>query len=289
MKIIDGKAIAAQIQEELKSSIHLTQGRRPCLAVILVGEHAPSLIYVNRKAQACESIGILSIQKRLPAAISEKELLSELEQLNKNPNVDGILVQLPLPEHINPMTVIHRIDPEKDVDGLHPLNAGKLLIGDNDGFTPCTPLGIKVLMERSGIEVSSKHVVVLGRSNLVGKPVAALLMQNAPGANATVTIGHSRSNNLKNLCHLADILIVAIGQPRFVTPDMIKQGAVVIDVGINKIQDPTLPNGYKLVGDVDFDKVKEKCSFITPAPGGVGPMTIAMLLSNTWKSYMRKF
>lgn len=276
--IMDGKAVATQIQQELKQEIaQASKKRPPCLAVILVGTHLPSQIYVNRKRKACESIGILSILHQLPEETSEAMLLQQLDQLNRDPNVDGILVQLPLPPQINPMTIIQRIDPRKDVDGLHPINAGKLLTGDTTGFVPCTPLGIKVLLERSEINVSGKHVVILGRSNLVGKPLAALLMQNAEGANATVTVAHSFSNQVKELCQIADILVVAMGRAQFVKADMVRPGVVIVDVGINKV-------GDEIVGDVDFDAVKGKCAFITPVPGGVGPMTIAMLLSNTWKA-----
>lgn len=286
--IIDGKAIAAQIQQEIKTEISQFLGRIPCLAVILVGNHLPSQIYVQRKTQACESVGIRSLKQHLPAETTEAELLITLEQLNADPSVDGILIQLPLPPHMNPLTILKCIDPDKDVDGLHPVNAGKLLTGDVSGFVPCTPLGIKVLLERSGVDVCGKHVLVLGRSNLVGKPMAALLMQNAKGANATVTIAHSYTKQVKELCLLADVLIVAMGKAKFITADMVKEGAVVVDVGINKIDNPVSSQGYQIVGDVDFPDVKAKCSLITPVPGGVGPMTIAMLLSNTWKSAKRK-
>lgn len=285
--LIDGKAIAAQIQEEIKQEIMRIQGRRPCLAVILVGSHPPSQIYVKRKTVACESVGMRSIQRNFPEQMTEQELIKELELLNADPSVDGILVQLPLPRHMNPVTVLHHLSPQKDVDGLHPENAGKLLIGEQNGFVPCTPLGIKTLLMRSEIDVAGKHVLVMGRSNLVGKPMAALLMQNAPGANATVTIAHSKTQNIKTLSQLADILIVAMGQPKFVTAEMVKEGAVVVDVGINKIPSPDT-NRDQIVGDVDFNKVKDKCSFITPVPGGIGPMTIAMLLSNTLKSFLQK-
>lgn len=286
--IIDGKAIADQIQQEIKQQVSAITKRPPCLAVILVGNNPASQIYVNRKTQACAEVGIISIRKNLPADCEEDMLLEVLDSYNTHPEVDGILLQLPLPPQINTAKVLLQISPEKDVDGLHPYNAGKLFIGDTDGFAPCTPLGIKVLLERSGIQVSGQHAVVLGRSNLVGKPMASLLIQNAPGANATVTIVHSKSLNIKELCNEADILIAAIGRPGFVTADMVKDNAVVIDVGINKIEDPTSPKGYKIVGDVDFERVKDKCSFITPVPGGIGPMTIAMLLSNTLKSWSKR-
>jgi methylenetetrahydrofolate dehydrogenase (NADP+) / methenyltetrahydrofolate cyclohydrolase len=279
--IIDGKVIAAQIEQEIQAKISVLKRRKPCLAMVIAGTHAPSQIYVSRKAQACEKIGMLSIRKHLSSDITEEELMHEVALLNADPSIDGILVQLPLPLHINPKKVIACISPEKDVDGLHPVNAGKLLTGDETGFVPCTPLGIKELLERSSIDVTGKHVLVIGRSNLVGKPMAALLMQNSSGANATVTVAHSHTKNIKELCLMADIIIAAIGKPKFLTEDMVKQGAVVIDVGINKIEN-------HIVGDVDFEHVKDKCSFITPVPGGVGPMTIAMLLSNTWKSFQNK-
>lgn len=283
--LIDGKAIAATIQKEIKLFVDKQEGVKPCLAVIIVGDHAPSLIYISRKIQACAETGIESIRVALPSEITEEKLIEEVEKLNRTTKVNGILLQLPLPKHINPIHVVSHISPEKDVDGLHPINVGKMLIGEKDAFLPCTPHGIKVLLERSNIDVSGKHVVVLGRSNLVGKPMAAILMQNTAGANATVTIAHSRTSNLNSLCLSADIIIAAIGQPKFVTANMVKEGAVIIDVGINKITDATQKSGYKIVGDVDFDNVKDKCSFITPVPGGVGPMTIAMLLWNTIKSF----
>lgn len=286
--LIDGKKIADQIQQEIKAEIDKIHGRKPCLAVILVGEHPPSQIYVNRKTQACENVGILSIKRKLSENISQEELIKEIDSLNKNPDVDGILVQLPLPHHINPLQVTECVDPHKDVDGFHPMNVGKLLIGDSSAFSPCTPLGVKVLLERSGVEVTGKHVLVIGRSNIVGKPMAALLMQSTPGGNATVTIAHRFSTNLSSLCQIADIIIVAIGQPKFITAEMVKEGAVVIDVGINKIPNAARSNGYQIVGDVDFENVKDKCSLISPVPGGVGPMTIAMLLHNTLKSFLKR-
>lgn len=284
--LIDGKAIANQIQTELRDAIASFKETKPCLAVIIVGEHPPSLIYVNRKTQACAETGIQSRRIALPSNITEHALIEEIEALNHNSEVNGILIQLPLPSHINANRVIRHIAPSKDVDGLHPINVGKMLIGEQDGFFPCTPFGIKVLLERSQIDISGKHVVILGRSNLVGKPLAALLMQNAEGANATVTVAHSRSSCLEDLCLSADVLIAAMGRPRFVTADMVKEGAIVVDVGINKISDANQKSGYKIVGDIDFEQVHKKCSFITPVPGGVGPMTIAMLLSNTVKSFM---
>lgn len=282
--LIDGKVIADQIQEELKLVLKGQVGSRPCLAAIIVGDHPASLIYVDRKIKACAETGIESIRIALPVDIQEEQLILEVEKLNQNPKVNGILLQLPLPPHLNTLNIIQHISPDKDVDGLHPVNVGKMLIGEKDAFLPCTPLGINVLLERSQIDVFGKHVIILGRSNLVGKPMAAILMQNTPGANATVTVAHSRSSHLKTLCLSAEVIIAAIGQPKFVTAEMVQEGAVIIDVGINKIADNSRKSGYKIVGDVDFNSVKEKCSYITPVPGGVGPMTIAMLLSNTVKS-----
>ena len=262
--------------------------RKPCLGVILVGDHGPSRLYVQRKTKACEEVGIRSIKRHLPYSISQDDLLREIEQFNIHPEIDGILVQLPLPNHINPSQITRWIHPEKDVDGFHPLNVGKMLIGESDGFFPCTPLGIKILLDRYGVELERKHLVMVGRSNIVGKPLAAMLMQDAPGFNATVTILHRSSPNIKELCQLADILVVAIGNPRYITQDYVKEGAVVIDVGINSIADLTREGKTKIVGDVDFERVKDKCSLITPVPGGVGPMTIAMLLSNTFLSFQRR-
>lgn len=286
--IIDGKKIAEEIQQEIKETIQQLSTRSPCLAVVLVGNHPPSQIYVNRKTQACEAVGIRSLKLELPAEIAEIELLAKIKELNENPEVDGILVQLPLPFHINPTHITHFISPEKDVDGFNPYNVGKMLIGETDGFLPCTPLGIKVLIERYAIDISGRHALVIGRSNIVGKPMAALLMQGTPGGNATVTVAHRYSTDLKKFCLLADIIIVAIGQPKFITADMVKEGVILIDVGINKIEDATKKSGYQIVGDVDFANVAPKCSFITPVPGGVGPMTIAMLLHNTLLSYQQR-
>lgn len=285
--IIDGKKVAEEIQNEIKGKIQLLSQRPPCLAVILVGQHPPSQIYIHHKTQACQLVGIQSIKMEFPDNISEEYLLLKIKKLNDDPTVDGILVQLPLPHHINPLHITHAIQPDKDVDGFNPYNVGRLLIGETDGFIPCTPLGIKVLIDKYGIETTGKHALVIGRSNIVGKPMAALLMQGAPGGNATVTIAHRYSKDLKQFCLLADILIVAIGQPKFIKEDMVKEGAVVIDVGTNKIVNAHKKSGYQIVGDVDFENVAPKCSFITPVPRGVGPMTIAMLLQNTFQSYVK--
>lgn len=286
MTLLNGKAIAQQIHLELAEQISHFSGRVPCLAVILVGSHPASQIYVKKKVETCKEVGIQSILCKFTEEISEKILLEKIAELNFDNNVDGILVQLPLPAQINPTTIVSAVAPEKDVDGLHPMNAGKLLLGMEDGFAPCTPLGIKVLLERSHFDLAGKHVVIMGRSNLVGKPLAALLMQNTPGANASVTLLHSRSQNILPLCQQADVLIAAMGKPLYVSEEMVRPGAVVIDVGINKVVDPASSNGYRIVGDVDFAAVQTKCGAITPVPGGVGPMTIAMLLSNTCKSYL---
>lgn len=285
--LIDGNTVAKKIQEDVKEQILKLKGRKPCLTVILIGNNPASEIYIRRKTLACEEVGITSVKLAFPADLPESELLKELNRLNNDPNVDGILVQLPLPPQIHTSKVIQSIAPEKDIDGFHPTNMGKLLIGETDGFTPCTPLGIQKMLQHYEIQTSGKHAVILGRSNIVGKPLAALLMQPREGGNATVTVAHSKTEDLHKICHSADILIAAIGQPRFVKADMVKKGAVVIDVGINKIDDPSAKSGYRLVGDVDFENVKDRCSFISPVPGGVGPMTIAMLLQNTLASYLR--
>jgi methylenetetrahydrofolate dehydrogenase (NADP+)/methenyltetrahydrofolate cyclohydrolase len=288
MITLDGKKVAAEVQLELQALINGLPGRKPCLAVVLIGDHPASKIYVNRKAQACAATAIISIKKLLPADISREDLIQEIVNLNQDPTVDGILVQFPLPLHINPADITQAISIDKDVDGFHPTNVGKMLLGSSDGFIPCTPLGIKTLLVRHQIEVAGNHVVIVGRSNIVGKPMAALLMQNSFGANATVTVAHSHSRNMAELCRSADILIAAVGKPRFITADMVKEGAVIVDVGINKVIDGSLPNGYQIVGDVDYDHVAPKCSHITPVPGGVGPMTIAMLLRNTLYSYAQR-
>lgn len=281
MELIDGKKIAHAIEKSLTKEIEQLQGRKPCLSFILVGENPASKAYIRMKRKRCREVGITSLDHELSETISEQELISLIQRLNDSDEVDGILVQLPLPSHIQTSSIIEAISPEKDVDGFHPVNMGKLLLGETDGFFSCTPYGVKILLEKAEVEVEGKHVVILGRSNIVGKPLAALLMQKAKGANATVTVAHSRTENLKEICLSADILIAAIGKPHFVTADMVKENAVVIDVGINRVEG-------KLVGDVDFSSVGPKCKKITPVPGGVGPMTIASLLSNTLLSYRRK-
>jgi methylenetetrahydrofolate dehydrogenase (NADP+) / methenyltetrahydrofolate cyclohydrolase len=285
--IIDGNMVSKEIQKEVKEEVDSLTGRKPCLAFYLVGKNPASLIYVNNKIKACKEVGISTLKIEMSDTISEKELLDSIKELNERKDVDGILVQLPLPSHIDVIRVTLAINPNKDVDGFHPTNMGKLYLGQTDGFVPCTPLGIKTLLERYKIEVSGKHVVMVGRSNIVGKPMAALLMQSAKGGNATVTIAHSYTKNLKEICLLGDIIIVAIGKSNFLKADMVKEGAVVIDVGISRIEDPTRPKGYRLTGDIDYPALEKKCSFITPVPGGVGPMTIALLLQNTVKAYRK--
>lgn len=282
-KIIDGNQVAADIRAELAEKVRQmkAQGKQtPGLAVVLVGEDPASLSYVRGKDRAAQEVGIYSRPIPLPESTPEAELLKLIDELNHDPQVHGILVQLPLPKHINENKVLLAIDPKKDVDGFHPVNVGKLLIGEPD-FMPCTPHGVQELLVRSGNSPEGKHVVVCGRSNIVGKPVAAILMQKAPGANATVTICHTGTKDMASITRQADILIAAMGRAGAITANMVKEGVVVIDVGVNRVEDATKKAGYRLVGDVDFEAVKEKASAITPVPGGVGPMTIAMLLTNT--------
>jgi methylenetetrahydrofolate dehydrogenase (NADP+)/methenyltetrahydrofolate cyclohydrolase len=282
-QIINGNQVAAAIREELGREIRdlkADKGATPGLAVILVGENPASVSYVRSKNKAAHAIGIYSEQHDLPADLPESDLLALIDRLNRDPRIHGILVQFPLPKHIDEHKVINRILPEKDVDGFHPVNTGKLLIGEK-GFRPCTPLGIQKLLVYAGIPIEGAHVVVLGRSNLVGKPIAAILVQKEKDANATVTICHSRTRDLASITRQADILIAAIGQPEFVTADMVSEKAVVVDVGMNRVDDPASKKGYRLAGDVKFDEVCAKCRAITPVPGGVGPMTITMLLYNT--------
>lgn len=287
--IIDGKKVAAEIRHELKEKVEWLRSlnvRVPGLVTILVGDNPASQSYVTSKGKACNEIGMLSKIEKLSADTSEEELLKLIDSYNSNNDYDGILVQLPLPKHINEDKVIERIAPSKDVDGFHPISVGNLVIG-KDTFFPCTPYGVVELLKRYKIETSGKHVVVVGRSNIVGKPVANLLLQKKEGANAVVTICHSAAKDLSRFTKEADILIAAIGKPYFIKADMVKEGVAVIDVGINRVEDSTLPKGYKLVGDVDYENVSKKASFITPVPGGVGPMTIAMLLQNTFLAYIK--
>ncbi|MBX7119464.1 MAG: bifunctional methylenetetrahydrofolate dehydrogenase/methenyltetrahydrofolate cyclohydrolase FolD [Gemmatimonadaceae bacterium] len=280
---IDGVAIAAKVRARVAAEAATlgALGVQPGLTVVLVGDDPASAFYVGAKEKACREAGMRGETIRLPAATPEAELLAVIDRLNADPAVHGILVQMPVPKHMDPQKVIRRIDPTKDVDGFHPVNAGKVLIGDADGFAPCTPAGVQVLLAESGVETAGKEAVILGRSTIVGKPMAALLMQAGRGADCTVTVCHSRTKDLAAHTRRADILIAAIGRPEMVTADMVKPGAVVIDVGINRVDDPATKKGYRIVGDVRFDEVAAVASRITPVPGGVGPMTIAMLLANT--------
>lgn len=280
-KIIDGTQISEDIFNSIKNDISKNVGiNKIGLAFILVGEDSASKTYVNMKKRACARVGILSLDYELPANSREIEIIDLIHKLNSDPKVHGILVQQPFPLHIDTKRVVFEIDPKKDVDGFHPMNLGKMMVGDTDCFYPCTPLGIKNLIEKSNIELEKKHVVICGRSNIVGKPLATLLVQNQKGCNATVTITHRLTENLGFYTKQADILISAVGKPKFITEDMVKEGGVVIDVGMNRLNN-------KLVGDVDYDNVFPKVSKITPVPGGVGPMTIVSLLSNTYKSYFK--
>jgi len=285
-ELIDGVAIARSIREEVarEASLLIERGIRPGLAVVLVGEDPASTVYVRSKGKATDDAGMHSVTVRLPATTSQSELNDVVATLNNDRLVHGILVQMPLPKHLDADAVIRAIDPRKDVDGFHPVNVGKLLIGERDGFVPCTPAGIQEMLKRSKVDTSGAECVIVGRSNIVGKPMAALLIQDSPSANATVTVCHRHTTDLAFHVRRADILIAAAGRAGLITGKMLKPGAVVIDVGMNRISDETAPRRYRLVGDVDFDSAKEVASKITPVPGGVGPMTIAMLLSNTVKA-----
>lgn len=281
--MIDGTAVGQAMRAELHAELKRLGARAitPGLAAVLVGDNAASATYVQMKGQACEEAGLLHETIRLPAATTEAELLAVVDRLNADPRIHGILVQLPLPKHIDPQHVLRRVTPAKDVDGFHPENVGKVAVGDPTGFRPATPLGVQQLLVRSGVDTTGKHAVIVGRSNIVGRPMAALLLADGPGGNATVTVCHSRTRDLKSVTRLGDILIVAIGKPEFVTGDMIKPGAVVVDVGTNRVADPSTKKGYRLVGDVKFEEARQVAGAITPVPGGVGPMTITMLLWNT--------
>jgi methylenetetrahydrofolate dehydrogenase (NADP+)/methenyltetrahydrofolate cyclohydrolase len=281
MELIDGNKIAADIIAELKAEVAALGGRKPCIALVRVGEDPASISYVTKKQKTSAEIGIESRLILPPATISQEELFAIVDQLNADATVDGILVQSPLPKHINEVAVFGRIAAPKDVDGFHTLNLGKLVQENETGFVACTPAGIMELLQRSGVSLSGKHVVVLGRSLIVGKPAALLAMQRKAWANATVTVCHSQTANLPALTRQADILIAAIGKPEFVTADMVKPGTVIIDVGVNRVLDATKKSGYRLTGDVHFPTVSPLCSKITPVPGGVGPMTVAMLMKNT--------
>ena len=290
MVLIDGKKVSQEIKDELKIKIDSAKnklGLVPGLVTIIVGENPASQIYVKMKNKACAEIGMYSEKCELDSKISEAELLEIIGKYNNDEKINGILVQLPLPNHIDENKVIEKISPSKDVDGFHPVSVGNLVIG-KETFLSCTPYGIWELLKRYKIETKGKHVVVVGRSNIVGKPIANIMLQKAEGANSIVTVCHSAAPDLSYFTKQADILIAAIGRANFITSEMVKENAVIVDVGINRIDDPNSSKGYKVVGDVDFDSVAEKSSFITPVPGGVGPMTIAMLLQNTYTSFTRK-
>ena len=288
-QLIDGKAIAADVRKSVRVRVDELKlsGVEPCLAVMLVGENPASRVYVGMKQRAADEVGMKAIDRRLPSDTPESEILSILDEWNADPGVHGILVQLPLPDHVDERTVMERIRPEKDVDGFHPINVGRMTSGDPDAFRPCTPAGVQVMLEHIGFDPSGKHAVIVGRSNIVGRPMATILSQKGPVANATVTMAHSRTADLGSITRQAEVLIVAVGRPESVTADMVSEGTVVIDVGVNRVDDASKTKGYRLVGDVAFDEVAEKASWITPVPGGVGPMTIAMLLSNTATSAAR--
>ena len=284
-KIIDGKQIAADMRAKLRTDVAdlAKKGIVPGLGVILVGDDPASKSYVTAKQKACEEIGIYSDDNRLSASISQNELMTHINRLNKDPKIHGILTQLPLPKHFDELEVLMAIDPAKDVDGFHPINVGRMVTGQK-AFLPCTPHGVVQLLIKSGVKIEGANVVIVGRSNIVGKPLANILIQKSPLGNATVTVCHTRTRNIAEYTKRADIVIAAAGCPNTITADMIKDGAVVIDVGVNRVEDSTKKAGFRLVGDVDFENVKEKASLITPVPGGVGPMTITMLLYNTVES-----
>ncbi len=283
MQILDGTATSAQIKEQIKKEVidlKASGSKTPHLAAILVGNNPASEAYVGSKVKTCNELGFDSTLLRLDADISEKYLLDQVRRLNEDDSVDGILVQLPLPGHISPDVIINNINPEKDVDGFHPITQGKMLLGQ-PSFLPATPYGILLMLEHYKIDVTGMHCVIVGRSNIVGTPMSVLLSRNANPGNATVTLCHSKTRNLKEMCKSADIIIAAIGRPKYITADMVKEGAIIIDVGINRIDDPSKKSGSRLVGDVDFDAVAPHCSYITPVPKGVGPMTICGLMKNT--------
>jgi methylenetetrahydrofolate dehydrogenase (NADP+) / methenyltetrahydrofolate cyclohydrolase len=290
MEILDGKIVSQAVKDALKEQVQLLnqqQKKVPHLAAILIGTNGASETYVASKIKNCAEIGFKSSLVRFEETVSEHELTAAIEKLNNDADVDGILVQLPLPKQVNEEKIISLINPEKDVDGFHPLNAGKLLQG-LPAYIPATPYGIMLMLEHYHIETAGKHAVVIGRSNIVGRPMSILLSQNSNPGNCTVTLCHSRTVNLKELCLQADIIVAALGKPGFLTADMVKQGAIVIDVGITRVPDATKKSGFSIKGDVDFELVSPKCSFITPVPGGVGLMTIAALLKNTWNAYVAK-
>ena len=282
-KLIDGTAIGREMRAQLAAEIGnlKSRGVTPGLAVVLAGDNPASQVYVRMKGKACDEAGLHHETIRLPKETGEADLLALVDRLNADPKIHGMLIQLPLPKHIDEQRVLLRVDPGKDVDGFHPTNVGKVSVGDPTGFRPATPYGVQQLLLRTGVDPTGRHAVIVGRSNIVGRPMAALLLQNGPGGNATVTVCHSKTRNIGAVTRLADILIVAIGKPQFVTGEMVKPGAVVIDVGVNRVDDPSVKAGYRLVGDVHFEQAKQVAAAITPVPGGVGPMTITMLLYNT--------
>src|SRR5436305_5151640 len=281
--LIDGRAVAEKVYAELRGEIAgmKSRGITPGLAVVLVGDNPASRAYVRSKDKMCRDLGLHSVKLELPASTTQEELIKRVDELNRDAATHGILVQSPPPKQIDEAAIVRALDPAKDVDGFHPANVAKLALGDTTGFVPCTPLGCQRLLIDTGVEIAGAHVVVLGRSMIVGKPLALLLMRKSKGGDATVTVAHSRSQRLREITRSADILIAAIGQPEFVRAEHVREGAAVIDVGINRIDDATMERGYRLVGDVAFAEVSEKASAITPVPGGVGPMTIAMLMANT--------
>ncbi len=285
-KLIDGRAVAEKVYLDLRREIAelKSRGLTPGLAVILVGDNPASRAYVRSKDKMCRELGLHSVKLELPASTSHSELLARVEELNRDPAIHGILVQSPPPKQIDEAAILRALDPRKDVDGFHPENVARLALGDPTGFVPCTPLGIQRLLIESKIDISGAHVVILGRSMIVGKPLALLLMQKNKDADATVTVVHSRSRNLEKITRSADILIAAIGRANFVKSEHVRDGAVIVDVGINRVEDAANERGYRLVGDVAFDEVAKKAAAITPVPGGVGPMTIAMLMANTVKA-----
>jgi len=282
-ELIDGRAIARRIRQDVAERVKklVARGIKPGLAVVLVGDDPASEVYVNSKGKATEEAGMHSLTIRLESDTSQSELLAQVEALNDDPRIHGILVQMPLPKQIDPDFIIRAVDPRKDVDGFHPMNVGKMLVGERDGFVPCTPAGIQILLKESGVKTPGKNCVIIGRSNIVGKPMAALMMQDNPDANCTVTVCHRHTVDLEDRTRSADILIVAAGRAGIVNGDMVKRGAVVIDVGTNRVEDKKAKSGFRLRGDVDFESVRKVASKITPVPGGVGPMTIAMLMANT--------
>ena len=282
-QLIEGRAIAEKVYAELRGEISTLKkaGRTPGLAVVLVGDNPASRAYVRSKDKMCRDLGLHSVKLELPTETTQRDLLRRVEELNRDPAIHGILVQSPPPQQIDEAAIVRAIDPAKDVDGFHPANVAKLTLGDESGFVPCTPLGCQRLLVETGVEIAGAHVVVLGRSMIVGKPLALLLMRKGKGGDATVTVVHSRSKRLAEITRSADILIAAIGQPEFVRAEHVREGAVVIDVGINRVDDAMRERGYRLVGDVAFGEVSAKAFAITPVPGGVGPMTIAMLMANT--------